>query len=577
MLPKHPEEFGVTAPGLSSGQDVGSSSVKVVVTSANLRTLALSLLLIFATGALYSPLRHYSFLNYDDEIYVTSNIHVKYGLDWDTVKWAFTTYAASNWHPITWLSHALDCQLFYTNPFRHHETNLLLHVLNVLLLFWILQRATGFTGRSFMVAALFALHPVNVESVAWIAERKNLLSMLFLLLALGAYGWYAHKPRADRYVIVAVLFALGLMAKPQVITFPCLLLLWDYWPLQRMSAGRNASSSTIKAPGTMPARKLSWLILEKLPLLALSVASGFVTVRAQRADNAMSNPLNAFPFAIRLGNAVLSYAQYLKTAFWPSHLSILYPHPGYSLKTWHVFVTLFLLMVISALVVRNRRHRYLLVGWFWFLGTLVPMIGLIQVGSQAMADRYAYLPFVGLFIMICWGVAEWAELQHISTAWLAGISMAALLTLAAVTHRQIGYWKDDVTLWSHATQVTSGNWEAENNLGVTLLNEEQADQAIPHFRAAESMSPSNPWSKLYIGFYEQQKGHLPQAIERYKQVISMTQNDTLRCAGLRIPALSNMASVYQYLGDSAHASESSEAAKSESREAFEAYSKRRSD
>ena len=215
-------------------------------------------------------------------------------------------------------------------------------------------------------------------------------------------------------------------------------------------------------------------------------------------------------------------------------------------------------------------------GWFWFLGTLVPMIGLIQVGSQAMADRYAYLPFVGLFIMVCWGVADWAEL-HIFLAWLAGISMTALLPLAAVTHRQIGYWKDDVTLWSHATQVTSGNWEAENNLGVTLLNEEQADQAIPHLRAAESISPSNPWSKLYIGFYEQQKGHLPQAIERYKQVISMTQNDTLRSVGLRIPALSNMASVYQYLGDSAHASESSEAAKSESREAFEAYSKRQSD
>jgi protein O-mannosyl-transferase len=243
-----------------------------------------------------------------------------------------------------------------------------------------------------MVAALFALHPIDVESVVWIAERKNLLSMLFFLLALGAYGWYAHKPRVDRYVVVTLLFALGLMAKPQVITFPCLVLLWDYWPLQRMSAGRNTSSSTIKTPGTMPARKLPWLILEKLPLLALSVASAIVTVRAQRADSAVSNPLNTFPFAIRLGNAVLSYAQYLKTAFWPSRLSILYPHPGYSLQTWHVFVTLFLLMIITALVVRNRRHHYLLVGWFWFLGSLVPMIGLIQVGSQAMADRYDICP-----------------------------------------------------------------------------------------------------------------------------------------------------------------------------------------
>ena len=205
------------------------------------------------------------------------------------------------------------------------------------------------------------------------------------------------------------------------------------------------------------------------------------------------------------------------------------------------------------------------------------MIGLVQVGSQAMADRYAYLPFVGLFIMICWGVAEWADLQHVSMAWLAGLSMAALLALAAVTHRQIGYWKDDVTLWSHATQVTSGNWEAENNLGVTLLNEEHADQAIPHLRAAESISPSNPWTKLYIGFYEQEKGNPPRAIERYKEVMSMTQNDTVRNAGLRIRALTNMAQVYRYLGDSAHAYESLDEAKSEIRQAVQAHSKRQSD
>ena len=552
--------------------------MKFLVTSSKQRTLSLGLLLIIATGALYYPVSHYSFLNYDDEVYVTNNIHVKYGLDWDTVKWAFTTYDGANWHPLTWLSHALDCQLFYTNPTRHHEINLLLHVLNVLLLFWILQRATGYTGRSFMVAALFALHPVNVESVAWIAERKNLLSMLFFLLALGAYGWYAHKPRADRYVIVALLFALGLMAKPQVITFPCLLLLWDYWPLQRMSSERKVPISATTVPGIMPARDLSWLILEKLPLLALSAASAIVTVRAQRADYAMSNPLNTFPFAIRLGNAVLSYAQYLKKAFWPSRFSILYPHPGDSLETWQVLVALFFLMAVTVFVVRGcRRHPYLLVGWFWFLGTLVPMIGVVQVGSQAMADRYAYLPFVGLFIMICWGVAEWADRQHVSMAWLAGLSMAALLALAPVTHRQIGYWKDDLTLWSHATQVTSGNWEAENNLGATLLNEEQADQAISHLRAAESIAPSNPWTKLYLGFYEQQKGHLPQAIERYKQLLSMTQNDTVRCANLRIPALTNMASAYQYLGDSPHAYEFSEAAKSEIRQARQAHSKRQSD
>ena len=286
-----------------------------------------SLLLAISTAAVYYPVRHYSFLNYDDEIYVTNNVHVKYGLDWDGVKWAFTTYAASNWHPLTWLSHALDCQLFGINSARHHDTNVLLHVLNVLLLFWILQRATGFTGRSLMVAALFALHPINVESVAWIAERKNLLSMLFFLLALGAYGWYAR-------IRERTVSGCGAAVRPGTNGETS----GDYFSLPSAALGllafaadvgrKKASISAMTTAGTIPPRSLSWLILEKLPLLALSAASAIVTVRAQRADYAMSNPLNTFPFAIRMGNAVLSYVQYLKKAFWPSGFSILYPHPG---------------------------------------------------------------------------------------------------------------------------------------------------------------------------------------------------------------------------------------------------------
>ena len=365
------------------------------------------------------------------------------------------------------------------------------------------------------------------------------------------------------------------MAKPQVITFPFVLLLWDYWPLQRMLPETEGPSSTMTTLGTVPPKSLSWLILEKLPLVCLSAASAVVTLRAQRGDNAMSNSLNTFSFALRLGNSVLSYGQYLKKAFWPSHLSILYPHPGTSLRTWQVLIVLLFLIAITGLVfAARRRHRYLVVGWFWFLGTLVPMIGLVQVGSQAMADRYAYLPFVGLFIMICWGVADWAEQRHVSKAWLPGLSVATLLALAVVTHRQIGYWKDDLTLWSHATQVTSGNWEAENNLGVTLLDESHADQALPHLRAAESISPANPWTKLYLGFYEQEKGNPQQALEHYQEVLSITQNDIVRSAGLRIRALTNMAQVYRFLGEPGHAYASLDEAKSEASQATQAHSKR---
>jgi tetratricopeptide (TPR) repeat protein len=533
----------------------------------------LALLLTIATSALYYPVRNYSFLNYDDEIYVTENLHVKYGLNWEVVKWAFTTNYASNWHPLTWISHALDCQLFYTNPARHHETNLLLHVLNVVILFWVLHKATGNTGRSFMVAALFALHPVNVESVAWIAERKNLLSMFFFLLALGAYAWYARKPQVDRYLVVALLFALGLMAKPQVITFPCVLLLWDYWPLQRMGIQDDGTLSADDTTGFKPARTMWWLIGEKIPLFALSAASAILTMRAQSADYAISNALNAFPFVIRLKNAVWSEAQYIRMAVWPTHFSVLYPHPGNSLGTLRLLLAALLLIAATALVVRSgSHHRYLPVGWFWFLGTSVPMIGLIQVGSQGMADRYAYLPFIGLFIMICWGVSEWAEGRHIPVSWLFAASIAVLLSLAVMTHRQITYWKDDVTLWSHAVQVTNNNWEAENNLAATYLSAAQADKALPHLETAELMAPSNPWTRLYLGWYEQEKENLPEANVRYQELLSLTQDDAAQCAGLRIRALASMASNYRTLGDFAKASEFADSAKRES-EAAEAHAK----
>jgi hypothetical protein len=521
--------------------------------------LILGGLLLVATVALYYPVSHYPFANADDDSYISDNAHVKYGFEPDTVKWAFTTFRDANWHPLTWLSHALDCHLYSLDAGKHHRTNALLHATNAVLLFWVMLQATGYMGRSAMVAALFALHPINVESVVWISERKNVLSMLFFLLALGAYRWYASKPQAGRYVVVTLLYALGLMAKPQVITFPFVLLLWDYWPLRRMFADKQGSAATV-----FPPNGFSGLVAEKLPLFALSAASAVVTVKAQGTGGAMSGPLNTYPFLLRLENAIVSYVRYLGKAIWPSRLVFMYPHSSFAV--WQVVAAFLLLAVITWAVIAGRRHRYLIVGWLWFLGTLVPMIGLVQVGAQSMADRYAYLPFIGLFIMICWGVGDWAEQKKLAAGWVVAPALAALFVLAVMAHRQIGCWSDNVLLWAHTVQLTSGNWIAENNLGAALLDKGQMEDAIGHFRSAEAIYPYDPRTFLFIGFYEQQRGNLRGAIAEYEHVINITQNDVWNNAKLRDNAFLNMGYAYRDLGDLGRAAESFAAAEKQRRE-----------
>jgi protein O-mannosyl-transferase len=533
-------------------------------TSPRSHTLLLGLALAIATLALYYPVHRHPFLNYDDSLYITENDQVQAGLTWLTVKWAFTTFEVGTWHPLTWLSHALDCQCFGLDPGPHHDVSLLLHTVNVVLLFWVLQAATGCPGRSAMVAALFALHPINVESVAWIAERKNVLSMMFFVLGLGAYRWYALRPRIGRYVVVASLFALGLLSKPQVITFPFVLLLWDYWPLQRMSM-------PVEAPGFSPANvapqarrgsapekqavaaqaeSFSWLLLEKLPLFALSVASALITMAAARTDTEKI----FYPRHIRIEVAIVSYVQYLKNAFWPLHLAVFYPHPGSSLQPWQAYAALFLLVAITALVFEARRHRYLLVGWLWFIGTLVPMLGLQPVGykgMQGIADRYAYLPFIGLFIMVCWGVPDLlAERTATSKRWLTGLSVAVLLVLAAVTHRQLNYWSDNASLWSHTLQVTGPNWLAENNLGKLLMSEGREEEGITHLFRAIAIYPNDPVSNMNIALYEQKHGSLSEAVTHFKIAITMSRDEKLKFA-----ALNNLARAYTELGDTARARE----------------------
>jgi tetratricopeptide (TPR) repeat protein len=588
------------------------------------RTLVLGLVLVVATLVLYYPAIHHPFVNYDDDGYVTENVHVQAGLNWDTVEWGFTSYDLANWHPLTWLSHALDCQFFQLDPAGHHGTNLVLHALNAALLFWILRQATGFMGRSIMVAALFALHPVNVESVVWVAERKNLLSMLFFLLALGAYRWYAREPRPGRYSVVAFLFALGLMAKPQVITLPFVLLLWDYWPLRRMFATDQEPFSAIKAPDAIPARSFSQLLLEKLPLVALSAISAVITMKAQLVGGGFNPDVS---LSARLANAIVSYARYVAKAFWPARLVPMYPHPGNSLPKWEVLSALLFLLMVTELVTAARRRRYLPVGWLWFLGTLIPMIGLVQVGKQAMADRYAYLPFIGLFLMICWGVADcvvassqWLKgrrgevktasaeaaatshlistrpaqsempqglkpipkmatsgtaeavpfqgriyqipfsRQPISAILLATVCAGVLLALTVVAHRQIDYWKDNVTLWSRTLQVTSGNYEAEEDLGEALQARGEQQEAMTHFYKAVAIRPSFAISHMNIGFYDQQHGQLPEAIEQYQIVIRATQSLPQQNSGIRASAFANLGHAYLDLGNLTQAQESLQAA-----------------
>jgi hypothetical protein len=532
--------------------------------------VGLALVLVLATLAVYFPVNRYPFISLNDGEYVAHNVHINQ-LNWEMLRWSFTSFYAANWHPLTWLSHAVDRQLFSLDPGLHHDSNLVLHVLNTVLLFWILWRATASAGRSFMVAALFALHPMNVESVAWIAERKNLLSMFFLLLTLGAYQWYALRPRLGRYLVVAMLFAFGLMSKPQVITLPFILLLWDYWPLERLAFRRSPfafrqkgapvvsdeiqlvsneqRSSNEERKATSEVRFL-WLVLEKLPLLAFSAVSAFLTVAAQRAGGAMGGVQRSYSFAVRVENAIVAYTQYLSKAVWPAHLAFYYPHASRFQPVW---LEAFLLLAITTLAVASRKRRYLAVGWLWFLGTLVPMIGLLQVGGQAMADRYAYLPFVGLFIAVCWGIADWAGQWHVSEVWVAGASVATLLLLAFATHRQLTYWSDDVALWSHTVQVTKNNGGAENILGEALQREGHADNAMLHFRAAAATDPLLPYPYYHIGVYEQQHGDPQGAIEQFQKVIDLTLSDRGVLSALRADTLVRMSTAYDAIGDEANA------------------------
>jgi tetratricopeptide (TPR) repeat protein len=518
--------------------------------------LVACLCLAVGTVAIYSRAARNPFLHVDDQNYVTENTHVQAGLTWNTFTWALTATAAQNWHPLTWLSHALDCQLFGPNPVGHHATNILLHTLNVVLLFLLLLRATGAKGRSLLVAALFALHPLNVESVAWIAERKNLLSTLFFLLALGAYGWYCRKPDVKRYLAVTSLLALGLAAKPMVITLPFVLLLIDFWPLQRIKGWDKPLSPAVKGSRKVRSQRgdakkvfpvsqfqFSRLVLEKLPLLVLCIGSAAITIVAQRAQAIQS--FEIYPFAGRLANAIYSYASYVWKTIWPMHLAFLYPYPREGRPAWQLGLAVLFLISVSGLVWKQRWARpYLVTGWLWYLGTLVPVIGLVQVGDQAMADRYAYLPLIGIFAMIVWGAADAADRRQINLQLRSAIAVVILAALSFLTWRQIGYWQGDYDLWSHTVMVTKHNVVANENLSKTLMQLGRPQEAIAGFEEAASLNPGDPFRHVNLAAALLESERPTDAIEEYEFTIQVTADPTIKAR-----CYESIATIYDGLGE----------------------------
>jgi len=492
-----------------------------VFQSPQKRRLICCLLLALAAITLYNPVTRAPFLNFDDVVYVTENPQVHAGLTWNTVVWAFHTSESANWHPITWLSHALDCQIFGLNPAGPHSVNVLLHAANAVLLFLILESATGLAWRSLMVAALFALHPLNVESVAWIAERKNVLSMFFFLLALAAYGWYTRRPGVGRYLAVTLAYALGLMTKPQVITFPFALLLLDYWPLCRLGQRLSLPDGEGGELAGSPARGASFwsLIWEKVPWFALSAVSAVITMKVQTDATQVRLPL-----WIHLGNAAIAYVKYVGKAFWPLNLAPVYPHPELSISIPAAVLSALAVVAVTTFAVIYRQHRPLFVGWFWFLGTLVPMIGLVQVGVQAMADRYAYIPLLGIFVIVCWGAADLIRIWHVPRAVSAICAATILLTLGIALHRQVSFWSDNLTLWTHTLEITEGNYVAEDGAANTLIAQGKIEEAMPHLQRARFLRPNDPAATLNIASLEQMHGNYQAALDGYARLAQYTRN-----------------------------------------------------
>jgi Tfp pilus assembly protein PilF len=476
----------------------------------------LAILLALGTAAVYAPAMRNGFVNLDDPDYVTRNPHVLGGLTWADIHWALgSSYPSSNWHPLTWFSHMLDVQLYGGNPAGHHFTSILLHIFGVVLLFLLIEQATGRTLRSAAVAALFAVQPLNVEAVAWVSERKSVLSVFFFLLAIGAYGWYAKKPAPGRYLWVVLFFGLGITAKVMVIPFPFALLLLDYWPLARLP-GTDAEGK----PRTFFAA-LGALVIEKIPLFVMAAAGGAVTVYVHSREHALTATM---PFSWRFKNAIFSYLAYLGKAVWPARLAPYYPHPENTLTWTTAALAALALAAISLLVWRFRERKYLLVGWLWYLGTMLPMIGFIQTGRQGMADRFMHIPMMGLLFALVWLVGDLAREKHWQKEILIALFLIALAPFAAVTVRQISYWHDSYSLFAHTLEVTKNNGFAENDFGVALMERGEPQLAAQHFVAAVRLSPDLASPHYNVAVLLQKQNRLDDAEHEYRAALALSSD-----------------------------------------------------
>jgi protein O-mannosyl-transferase len=479
-----------------------------VLSAGKRKTVLIIVVLAAATLATYWPTLGNGFINYDDNEYVTENQHVLGGLSPRNVRWAFVAKSASNWHPLTWLSHMLDVTQFGTGPTGPHAVNLLLHTINGALLFLLLQRMTGAQLRSAFVAGLFALHPLHVESVAWVAERKDVLSTMFWMLTLLAYQAYVKSAQGKKWYALALLsYALGLMSKPMLVTIPLVMLLLDFWPLRRMAiTGRSPPKPTI--PG---------LVVEKVPFLLLSALSSAVTCWAQKS--AMPS-LEHLPVSERMANAAVSYVRYLGKMFWPQDLALPYLHPG----QWSEAQVWLAAVLIAALslgaVWTGRKHPYVVTGWFWYLGTLVPVIGLVQVGVQAIADRYTYVPLTGVFIIVAWAAGELTARRRSLRYGAVSMGILILAICGAVTHRQVKYWHDSETLFKHAASVTDGNFVALSNVGGAYFAKGRNDEALKYYREAVRINPNYTEALNSIGAVLADKGD-PEAAEWFQRALTV--------------------------------------------------------
>jgi len=473
--------------------------------------VAASMALALLTGLLYLPVGHHDFLKlWDDDAYVTDNVHIRTGVKLSNLTWAFTSFEQSNWHPVTWISHMLDCQVFGLDPEPQHYVNVILHAANALLLFWILQAATGARARSFIVAVLFAVHPLNVETVAWIAQRKSLLSALFSLLTIAAYGWYLRRGGWTRYLPIVFAFALALMSKPMAVSLPLLLLLFDYWPLKRLE----------EFPFPQRCAKL---IVEKLPLFLMSAAASILTARAQSSGGSVMG-LSLLPFSTRIENAIISYIAYVGKIVWPVRLATYYPL-RFSPAIGDTLASAMILVVITALVLYLRKFPYLAVGWLLFVVTLIPVIGIVQVGFQGMADRYTYIPAIGLFIALVWGVSD--AIGNASGVRVAA-SVAALLIIAglsATTSRYLASWQNSVTLFAHAAEAWGqpDMW-LEQLYGNALFAAGRTDEALQHYQESCRIQPRTEYCHYNIAHILAGRGQAFAAISQYQLALQYTQN-----------------------------------------------------